>query len=169
MNRTAEILVGKRAPSFSLQSSKGRLDLGVWLGRKALVLLFMPGLDEPKCRSYIESFERNRGHYRAFDADVVVVTAGVFTDQHEASFPVVSDALQVFSDYGVLGEDERALCGVVVVDRYGEIAFAHAAETCSRLPHESRIAKRLVGAESVCPECGVPEEHWLRFEDHEDA
>ena len=161
MDGTVSTLEGKKAPTFSLQSSQGHLDLKDYLGRKPVVLIFVPDLAHPECGEYIQAFQQNGDHYRAFGASVIVVTAGVATGPKELPFAVASDALEVFRHYDLARQGGLPLCAVVIVDRYGDVASAHAVETCSELPEEPRVGRLLVGAESLCPECGVPEQHWL--------
>ncbi len=165
MSEEAGHLEGRTAPAFSRQSSRGYLELKTLLGRKPLVLLFMPDLSDPGCSAYVNAFGRDLPHYRALGSEIIVLTAGASVGPRGMPFVVVPKAKEVFATYGVLGGDELPLAGVVVVDRYGEVASAHAGETCSDLPEEPRVARLLLGAESVCPECGVAEDHWLGIAD----
>lgn len=158
-------LKGKTAPAFSHQSSQGYLELKALLGKKPLVLVFVADLADPGCSAYVNAFQRDLSHYRGLGSEIIVLTAAASVEPKDLPFRVVPAAQEVFATYRLLGENELPLAGVVVVDRYGEVAAAHAAQTCSDLPEEPRIGRLLLGAESVCPECGVPEDHWLEAAD----
>ncbi|MBN1458036.1 MAG: redoxin domain-containing protein [Armatimonadetes bacterium] len=165
MESREDNLKGRSAPAFSHESSHGYLELKKLLGKKPLVLLFVADLDDPSCRAYVDAFERDSRHYRAFGSEVIILAAGTSVGPRELSFVAVPEAQEVFSVYEMLTEEGLPLAGVVIVDRYGEIASIHAAQVCSDLPSEPRVARLLVGAESLCPECGVPEDHWLEVAD----
>ena len=145
--------MARRAETFDIRRTAGR---------RPMVLLFMPDLETPECRSYLQAFEHNRAEYERLEAAVVVVTLGEVP--HSAGLPdlpVLSHGEAVFRGYG-LPKGEEAAPAVVIVDRYGMVEASFTGETCADLPAEARVALRLQGAESACPECGVAEGRWQR-------
>ncbi len=154
-----EGLVGERCPLFTRESSRGRVDLSAYVGLKPIVLLFVPDLAASDCGAYLNEFTANHDHYRSLDALVIVVTVGV-SSGNELPFTVITEARDIFEQFKLMSQTSPA-AGVMLVDRYGQVRHAQLATSCPELPAETRVAKLLLGFESLCPECGVPEEHWL--------
>ncbi len=154
-----EGLVGERCPVFVRESSRGRVDLSAYVGLKPIVLLFVPDFAASDCGAYLNEFAANYDHYRALDALVIAVTAGDASGG-DLPFAVIAEARIVFEQFKATSQGSLA-AGVMLVDRYGQVRYAQLAASCSELPTEARVAKLLLGFESLCPECGVPEEHWL--------
>jgi peroxiredoxin len=157
-----ESLVGMELPAFGRRHCTGPTDLSDILGSNPPVLLFLPDVASPACRAYIRSFGARREEFDYLGGVIVVITtspksvvpAGI-------PFPVAADAHDLFRDHGLLGGDNSPRAGVIVADRYGTVHSVYWGAACSDLPEARRVARALLGAESLCPECGVPEEHWI--------
>lgn len=161
MNRemSFEDLVGERCPVFARESSRGRVELSAYVGLKPIVLLFVPDLSAAECGAFVNAFAADYDHYRALDALVVALTAGT-SSGGDLPFALIAEARDIFEQFKAMSQGSQA-AGVMLVDRYGQVRYAQLAASCSELPAEARLAKLLLGFESLCPECGVPEEHWL--------
>lgn len=157
-----EALIGKTLPAFTADSSRGRLELGGPHSRRALVLLFLPCLGSAECREYVAGFVAQRPAYEHLGARVVLVTAaagsGGLTD---IPYPVLADGAGLFARHGLVDEPGGPTAGVIIVDRYGTVASCYTGTGCADLPAEPRVRRAVLAAEAVCPECGVPEDHWL--------
>ena len=103
--------VGKPAPSFTLPTDSGEVDLASFQGRKNVVLYFYPKDDTPGCTVQACTFEQDTADYAAHDAVVIGVSAdnadshARFRSKYKLSFPLVVDAgFKLASRYGVYVE-----------------------------------------------------------------
>jgi len=156
-----EALIGRTLPAFSADSSRGRLELGGPHSRGALVLLFLPCLGSAECREYVAGFVAQRPAYEHLGARVVLVTAATPSEPAHIPYPVITHGAELFSRHGLVGEPGGPTAGVIIVDRYGAVASCYTGTGCADLPAEPRVRRAVLAAEAVCPECGVPEDHWL--------
>jgi peroxiredoxin len=157
-----ESLIGMDLPAFVRRPSGGATDLSDMLGGKPSVLLFLPDVESSACRAYIRTFRARREEFDHLGGVIVLITTSPPAAGHARSpFPVVADAPDVFRDHGLMASGEEPRAGVIVSDRYGTVGSVYCGATCADLPNASRVARALLGAESLCPECGVPEKHWL--------
>jgi hypothetical protein len=154
-----ELAPGEPPPLFAGEATTGRFDLAAYLGQRPVVLLFLPDVTDPLCADYAKAFVSDAAHYRALNAVVVIITISTLGGRELPGVPVVAHAGEVFGHYG-LTQDGPPKSAVVIVDRYGLVHAAYVRAACSDLPEEGRVARVLLGAESVCPECGVAEKHW---------
>ncbi len=160
--RSCQSLIGKQLVPFARDSSQGPFNVSESLGHRPLILVFLPDLGSPACHGYVRALEANRGEFEELDGVIVVVTAAPKAAAHaDLAFPVAADAHDLFAEYGLVEEREKLRSGVIIADRYGTVSSVYCETTCSELPDEVRVARALLGAESSCPECGVPEQHWL--------
>ncbi|MFB3881831.1 MAG: hypothetical protein ACE149_11240 [Armatimonadota bacterium] len=159
MGPAAEPAIGERPPVFAREATTGRFDLAAHLGQRPVVLLFLPDMADPNCAGYAKAFANNADHYRGLSAAVAVITMGPTGGRELPGMVIVPEAAALFDLYG-LAEGGSARAAVVIVDRYGQVHAVYRGDGCTALPPEATVARVLLGAESVCPECGVPEKHW---------
>jgi peroxiredoxin len=157
--RTGEIVPGSRLPHFARESTRGLIDTEALSGRP-VVLLFLPLLSELGCRSYLQDFPSDQAEYQRLEAEIVVISTGSPESGTDLPFPVIAGAGDLFHQFHFI-HDEGPWWGVVIADRYGILDRVFSEPSCGQLPSESRVAQLLQSAESSCPECGVPEQHWV--------
>ncbi len=151
-------LVGQSVPWFARDSSRGPLAARDPSGRIPRVLVFCPAPDTPGCEQYLRTIHADWGEYERLGSEVIVIAAGGFAT--DLPFAVISNAPDLFASFGFVDEGGNPRSGVAVVDRYGQVDSCFIGEDFAALPAETVIATRLEGAESQCPECGVPEKRW---------
>jgi len=157
--RPTKTLVGTLLFQFVRDSTGGMVNTRELRG-KPMVLLFVPSPEEQGCRLYLQAFADDIAEYQRLDAVVVAVSTASSDAVQESALPVIWGAHDLFVQFRLV-QETRLRVGVVIVDRYGIVDQCFSAVDCSGLPGEPRIAQLLQGAESVCPECGVPEARWL--------
>lgn len=130
----SRLKVGDRAPDFVLPSTTGeKLSLGQFLGKKNVVLSFVPAAWTPVCSDQWpgynlarELFERNDVTLLGITVDNIPTLYAWTEEMGGVWFPVLSDFWphgQVAKKYGVLrstGTTERAL---FVIDKKGIIRY----------------------------------------------
>lgn len=157
----AQQLVGKEAPFFTRDSTRGPVTSHDGSGNHPHVLVFCPSPEMPECRSYLDALVSDREEFDEIDAQVVVITpAGAETAASSLPLPIISQAKDLFEQFGMVDEQRRPRLGVVTVDRYGVVDSCFVATRVEELPKAHLIATRLSQVESQCPECGVPEALW---------
>ncbi len=132
----AELVVGAKAPAFSLPADGGsKVSLKNFRGRK-LVLYFYPKADTPGCTQEAIDFSRLRGEFTKVGTDVVGVSADPVTAQdkfkskHKLKIALASDETKTTLEaYGAWGEKSmygRTFMGIVrktfLIDEQGRIA-----------------------------------------------
>lgn len=126
---------GKKAPSFSLESSDGgKVSLKDFAGKK-LVLYFYPKDNTPGCTVEAQEFRDAAKQLKALGAAVVGVSKDSipshckFRDKYELNFPLLSDPEgSVLEKYGAWGEKNmygKKITGIlrttVVIDEQGVV------------------------------------------------
>jgi peroxiredoxin len=126
--------VGDSAPDFSLPSVQGdAVSLGTYLGKKNVVLSFVPAAWTPVCSHQWPGYNIARELFEQHDAVVLgisvdnVPTLYAWTRQMgELWFPVLSDLWPhgaVAKKYGVLREDGVSERALFVIDKKGTIRY----------------------------------------------
>jgi len=154
-----EELIGQHTPWFRRESSQGNTAVGDGSGRTPWVLVFSPRPEVSGGPEYLRAIHENRGEYDRLGARVAIISIGELT--LDLPFPVIAGALDLFARFGFMDRQGNPRCGVVVVDRYSQVDCCYSGGDFTDLPAPRVILQRLEGAESVCPECGVPEAQWL--------
>lgn len=144
------VKVGDRAPDFTLPSIAGEsVSLGQYLGRKNVVLSFVPAAFTPVCSQQWPGYNMIRDMFE--DLDTVVI--GITTDnipslyawtEHMGglSFPVLSDFWphgKVASDYGILRSEGTSERAVFVVDKAGLIRYIDVHDINERPPLDTLL------------------------------
>ncbi|MHC1742091.1 MAG: peroxiredoxin [Syntrophobacteraceae bacterium] len=139
------VKVGDKAPDFTLPSITGeKVSLGQYLGKKNVVLSFVPAAFTPVCSQQWPGYRMIQDMFDDLDATVVGITTdnlpSLFAWTQEMGgipFPVLSDFWphgRVASEYGILrgdGTSERAL---FVVDKTGVIRYIDVHDINERPP-----------------------------------
>ena len=128
------VLVGDKAPNFSLPGTGGKTYALDDFRGKPLVLVFYPGDDSPVCTKQLNSYNNDIGEFDGVEAQVLAVSSqGV--DSHEKfaaklglTFPLLADTDKIVADaYGTLGPLGFPRRSVFVVDKDGIIRYVHRA------------------------------------------
>ncbi len=157
---TSEPFVGRSAPLFVRQSSRGMVTSHDPSGNHPHLLVFCPTLDTEGCLSYLDRVDSEREERERLQAEVIVLIAGEETLPGDLSFPVVMQAEDLFVQYGLVDEEGQPHAGLVGVGRYGTVESHAAAPTPLDFPDIQAALTRLGSAEAECPECGVAETLW---------
>ena len=130
------IEVGKKAPSFSLESSDGGHIKLADLAGKTLVLYFYPRDNTPGCTLEAQEFRDAGPALKKLGATVIGVSKDSiashckFRDKYKLSFPLLSDPDgKVLEAYGAWGDKvmygkkmKGIIRSTVVIDRAGKVA-----------------------------------------------
>lgn len=123
------VLVGQRAPLFSLRSVQGdTVQLDAYEQNKHVLLWFSRGFQCPFCRASMTVFEERYEELQAAGLEIIQVapnlyeSARLFFRQGMPLFPFVCDPDKVL--YALYGLGDR---GVVEASRNTFVAFTHAA------------------------------------------
>lgn len=131
LGRITEVppLVGRTAPSFSLQSLDHRpVSLSDYRGKKVVVSFWASWcgpcrLEMPELRSFYQHYHKNSDKFEflAISLDDNRADAASFAQAEQLPFPVLLDAhSQIAKAYGVEG-----IPTLFVVDESGKVAFGH--------------------------------------------
>jgi peroxiredoxin len=125
------IAVGSKAPSFTLPSNKGDIDLKKEIAKGPVLLVFYPGDDTPVCTKQLCNYRDNLDMFADIGVNVVAINPQsidsheAFAEKYDLPFPVVSDdGGKVCREYGAmsfLGTAKRAL---VLVGKDGTVKWS---------------------------------------------
>jgi len=124
------IAVGKKAPLFTLPSTKGELSLEKELAAGPVLLVFYPGDDTPVCTKQLCNYRDNLDTFTELEVNVVAINPQS-KDSHQASaakydlpFPVVADSggdvCRAYGARSLIGTAKRAL---VLVGKEGVVKW----------------------------------------------
>ena len=146
------VRIGERAPKFSLPAvGGGRVSLGQYLGKKNVVLSFVPAAWTPVCSDQWPGYQIAKDLFDKNNASLIGITVDniptlySWTRQMASEklwFPVVSDFYPhgaVASAYGVLRSDGTAERALFVVDKKGIIRYIDVHNINERPPLEDLI------------------------------
>ncbi len=129
-----KVRLGQKAPSFSLPSISGQIiSLNNYLGRKNVVISFVPAAWTPVCSDQWPGYNIIRDIFERHDAIILGITVDniptlwAWTRQMGGLwFPVLSDFWphgKVADSYGVLRSDGMAERALFVIDKKGIIRY----------------------------------------------
>ncbi len=129
-----KVRLGQKAPSFSLPSISGQIiSLNNYLGRKNVVISFVPAAWTPVCSDQWPGYNIIRDIFERHDAIILGITVDniptlwAWTRQMGGLwFPVLSDFWphgKVADSYGVLRSDGMAERALFVIDKQGIIRY----------------------------------------------
>ncbi len=120
-------MLGRLAPSFSLQSSKGERFESQSLFGKYVVLYFYPRAGTPGCTREAQDFQELLPEFRKLEAEVLGVSPDApevlakFAEKLSLEFPLLSDPhRQLAEEFGAL-KDGKVLRSTFLIDRAGVI------------------------------------------------
>lgn len=144
---------GDRAPEFTLPCAPGEeVDVGRYLGRERVLLLFFPLAFSPVCTTEMSAFSRRWKELDGLDARVFAISVDSpfvtekFREEQEIPFPVLSDFnRRVAETYGVLYEELLGLQGIAkrsvfVVDEDGIVTYRWVSEDPGVEPDYDEVA-----------------------------
>lgn len=128
------VVVGDKAPDFTLPGTGGgSYSLADFLG-KPLVLVFYPGDDTPVCTKQLNSYNEGLDQFTKLDAQVVGISAQsidsheAFAGKHGLAFPLLADTDKAVAGlYGTLGPLGFPRRSVFIIDRTGTVRYVHRA------------------------------------------
>jgi peroxiredoxin len=125
--------VGDVAPDFDLPASGGRtIKLRDYRGQKNVLLAFYPFAFSPVCSLQLPGLQENLSKFVALNTEVVGISVDskhsseAFAAHLHLEFPLLSDFdKQVTRAYDVLRDGGFAERALYIIDRAGNIAYAH--------------------------------------------
>lgn len=155
--RDSELKVkpGDKAPDFDLPGIDGkRVRLGDYLGKKNVVISFVPAAWTPVCSGQWPGYNLARSVFEGADAVLLGVSCDNLPSLHAwvaemggLWFPVASDFWPhgaLAAKYGVLRSDGVSERALFVIDKQGVVRFAEVTDINSR-PDLGVLAKALEG------------------------
>jgi peroxiredoxin len=150
---------GDRAPTFELPQGPGDvIDLGDFLGREKVVLLFFPLAFSPVCTTELRTVSREWDEWESLDARVFGISVDSpfvtsrFREEENIRFPILSDFnKRVSEEYGVLHEELLGLEGVskrsvFVIDREGMVVYDWISENPGVEPDYAEVKQAIEAA-----------------------
>jgi peroxiredoxin (alkyl hydroperoxide reductase subunit C) len=149
-----KVKAGDRAPDFALPSVSGeRISLGQYLGKKNVVLSFVPAAWTPVCSDQWPGYNIVKDLFDMYDAVLLGITVDnvptlfAWTNQMVSEgdalwFPVLSDFWPhgaVADKYGVLRSDGTSERAIFVIDKAGIIRYIDVHDINKRPPLEGII------------------------------
>lgn len=129
-----KVRIGQKAPDFSLPSLSGKkISLHQYLGKKNVVLSFVPAAWTPVCSDQWPGYNIVKDIFDRHDAVLLGITVDniptlfAWTNQMgKLWFPVLSDFWphgKVADEYGILRSDGMAERALFVIDKKGIIRY----------------------------------------------
>jgi peroxiredoxin len=145
-----KVKVGDRAPDFTLKAvSGGMVSLKDLLGKKNIVISFVPAAWTPVCSDQWPGYNIARDEFERYDAILIgisvdnIPTLFAWTKIMGALwFPVLSDFWphgKVADTYGVLRSDGTAERAIFIVDKHMKIRYIDVHDINKRPPLEDII------------------------------
>jgi peroxiredoxin len=148
------VKVGDRAPDFTLPSVSGKkISLGLYRGKKNVVLSFVPAAWTPVCSDQWPGYNISKDLFDMYDAVLLGITVDnvptlfawtnqMVTEGGALWFPVLSDFWPhgaVAHQYGVLRSDGMSERAIFVIDKAGIIRYIDVHDINKRPPLEDII------------------------------
>lgn len=148
-----KVVVGDTAPEFSLPSIMGhKIGLADYLGKKNVVLSFVPAAFTPVCSDQWPGYNLARTIFEKNNAVLLGITADNVPSLHAWTkamgklwFPVLSDFWphgDAAKKYGVLRSDGTCERAIVIIDTKGVIRFVEVSDI-NRRPDLGVLAREL--------------------------
>jgi peroxiredoxin len=150
VDSTLRVKVGQKAPDFMLPAvSGGKVALSQYLGKKNVVISFVPAAWTPVCSDQWPGYSIAKDLFDQHDAILLGITVDniptlyAWTNQMgKLWFPVLSDFYphgKVASRYGVLRSDGTTERALFVIDKKGIIRYIDVHDINKRPPLENLI------------------------------
>ena len=152
-NESKTLKVGDIAPDFKLKTAKrDEWHLADFLGKKNVVLAFVPYAFSSVCSTQLPSFEAELARFRDYNTEVVSVSMdspyslNAWSKSINVTFPLLSDFYpqgQVVDQYGVRNRGGFPDRAVFVIDKGGVIRYIEVLNTPSDLPDNDELFELL--------------------------
>lgn len=140
-----KVKIGNKAPDFSLPSLSGeKISLGMFKGKKNVVISFVPAAWTPVCSDQWPGYNIVKGLFNQNDAILLGITVDsiptlfAWTKQMgELWFPILSDFWPhgaVAEKYGILRSDGVSERALFVIDKKGILRYAYVSDINKRPP-----------------------------------
>ncbi len=147
-----KVNVGEKAPDFSLKAVSGKtVSLADYLGKKSVVLSFVPAAWTPVCSDQWpgynivqDLFEENNAVLLGISVDNIPTLYSWTKQMGHLWFEVLSDFWPhgaVASRYGILRSDGTAERAIIIIDKKGIIRYIDVHDINERPPLESIISQ----------------------------
>jgi peroxiredoxin len=125
--------VGDVAPDFELSASGNRtVKLSDFRGKKNVLLAFYPFAFSPVCSLQLPGLQQSLREFQRLNTEVLGISvdskhsSAAFAEHLHLDFPLVSDFnKEITQAYGVLREGGFAERALFVIDKTGQIVYAH--------------------------------------------
>ena len=152
------IIVGQKAPDFSLYNSEKELvRLSGFAGESSVLLLFFPLAFTSVCTRELCEVRDDISRYSNADTQVLgisvdsVFTLAKYKEEQQLNFPLLSDfnkevsglygsIYPTFGNMGMLGVSKRS---AFLIDKEGVIQYAEVLESAADVPDFSAIHQKL--------------------------
>ena len=159
MTSDMKISIGDRVEPFTLPyEAGGAIDLGDYLGRNRIVLLFFPLAFTSVCTAEMCRFRDEWSAYASLDAAVFGISVDSpfvtsrFRAEEKIPFPILSDFNRTVSrDWGVLYEEFHGFRGIskrsaFVIGTDGKVSYAWVSEDAGVEPNYEELLQAVAGA-----------------------
>src|SRR5438067_5207735 len=146
---TKTLKVGDSAPDFTLRSgNREDWHLADFLGKKNVVLAFVPYAFSSVCSTQLPSYEAELARFRDYNTEVVSVSMdspyslNAWSKSINVTFPLLSDFYpqgQVVDQYGVRNRGGFPDRAVFVIDKSGVIRYIEVLDSPSDLPDNDEL------------------------------
>ncbi|MCX5854167.1 MAG: redoxin domain-containing protein [Deltaproteobacteria bacterium] len=145
-----KVKVGDQAPSFTLPAVSGeRVSLKQYLGKKNIVLSFVPAAWTPVCSDQWPGYNIVKDIFNQYDAVLLGITVDniptLFSWTNQMGtlwFPVLSDFWphgKAAAAYGVLRSDGTTERALFIIDKKGSIRYIDVHDINKRPPFEDLV------------------------------
>jgi peroxiredoxin (alkyl hydroperoxide reductase subunit C) len=152
VDSTLRVKVGDRAPEFTLRAvSGGAISLKDYLGKKNIMISFVPAAWTPVCSDQWPGYNLARDEFEQFDTMVIGISVDNIPTLYAWTktmgtlwFPVLSDFWphgRTAEAYGVLRSDGITERAIFIIDKQGIIRYIDVHDINSRPPLEGIITE----------------------------
>jgi mycoredoxin-dependent peroxiredoxin len=141
--------VGDTAPDFTLKTAKGESwHLSDWLGKKNVVLAFVPFAFSSVCSAQLPSYEAELDRFNDLDAELVSISLDsafaltAWAKSIGTSFPMLSDFYpqgKIVDLYGVRHPAGMAERAIFVINKEGVITSIEIQDSPGNMPDNENL------------------------------
>ncbi|MGO9147007.1 MAG: peroxiredoxin [Desulfomonilia bacterium] len=150
VDSTLKVKVGEKAPDFTLRAvSGGTVSLKDYLGKKNIMISFVPAAWTPVCSDQWPGYNIAREEFNRLDTMLIGITVDNIPTLYAWTrtmgtlwFPVLSDFWphgKVAETFGVLRSDGTTERAIFIIDKQGVIRFIDVHDINKRPPLETII------------------------------
>ena len=152
-NESKTLKVGDIAPDFKLKTAKrDEWHLADFLGKKNVVLAFVPYAFSSVCSTQLPSYEAELARFKDFNTEVVSVSMdsayslNAWSKSIGVTFPLLSDFYpqgQVVDQYGIRNRGGFPDRAIFVIDKGGIISYIEVLDNPGELPDNEELFEAL--------------------------